>query len=281
MPSRIFHYTDIESLALILKTKKLRFTRLDRVDDIREAQEHSGINFGKYFFVSCWTQQEIESIPQWNMYSREMQGVRIDLPEYPFLNQPLRTKPGWGGIECNGELLSPMAFEDLFGDSYFIVPTSLNRDHFAGPVEYVPDVEELYIRSIHREVATTGHVNLNINELYKLPRYKTQDWEFQKEYRFSLFAMPSLPVPKEGSVSKTFFENINEYMSNAFINNIDTSINYIDIPINPLVFEELVVRTGPLCTPGGRACAESLLSHHAPSARLEVSALTGSIRSKG
>ena len=197
MLSRIYHYTNIESLALILKTKKLRFTRLDRVDDIREAQEHAGINFGKYFFVSCWTQQELENIPQWNMYSREMQGVRIDLPEYPFNNQPLRPKPGWGGIEWNGELLSPLAFEDLFGNSYFIAPMFLNRDHFAGPVEYVPDVEEIYIKSIHRQVAANGHVNLKIDNLPKLPRYKTDDWAFQKEYRFSLFAMPSLPVPKD------------------------------------------------------------------------------------
>jgi hypothetical protein len=36
---KIYHYTSTEALALILKTKKLRFTRLDGVDDLKEAQK--------------------------------------------------------------------------------------------------------------------------------------------------------------------------------------------------------------------------------------------------
>ena len=91
MPApRIFHYTNLDSLALILKTRNIRFTRMDRVDDIREAQNHLGIDFGKYFFVSCWTTDAKESIPQWNMYSDQMRGVRIELPTYPFQMQVLR-----------------------------------------------------------------------------------------------------------------------------------------------------------------------------------------------
>ena len=115
--SSIYHYTSIESLALILKTRKLRFTRLDGVDDVREAQAHAGIDFGKFFFVSCWTQEIKESIPQWSMYSREMQGVRLELPEFPFSSEPLRPKPGWGGVKWQGDLLSPLPFEALWGTS--------------------------------------------------------------------------------------------------------------------------------------------------------------------
>ena len=76
----IHHYTNIETLALILSSRKLRFNRLDRVDDIREAQKHKGIDFGKYFFVSCWTYDQNESIPQWHMYTEKMSGVRISFP---------------------------------------------------------------------------------------------------------------------------------------------------------------------------------------------------------
>lgn len=49
----IYHYTSVETLAMILASHKLRFNRLDRVDDMREAQKHKGIDFGKYFFASC------------------------------------------------------------------------------------------------------------------------------------------------------------------------------------------------------------------------------------
>ena len=34
---RIYHYTSIETLALILDSQKIRFNRLDRVDDLEES----------------------------------------------------------------------------------------------------------------------------------------------------------------------------------------------------------------------------------------------------
>lgn len=69
---KIFHYTSIDSLAMILSTRKLRFTRLDNVDDVTEAQTHAGIPFGKYFFVNCWTQEEEDNLAQWKMYGSDM-----------------------------------------------------------------------------------------------------------------------------------------------------------------------------------------------------------------
>ena len=60
----IHHYTNIESLALILKSKKIRFNRLDRMDDLEEGRvEAQGIPVAKYTYVSCWTEDEEESIP--------------------------------------------------------------------------------------------------------------------------------------------------------------------------------------------------------------------------
>ena len=39
----------------------------------------------KYFFASCWTSDINESIPMWEMYGDKMAGVRIGLPENPFV----------------------------------------------------------------------------------------------------------------------------------------------------------------------------------------------------
>lgn len=49
----IYHYTSIENLALILNSQKIRFTRLDKVDDIEESTEYKKINVSKFLFVSC------------------------------------------------------------------------------------------------------------------------------------------------------------------------------------------------------------------------------------
>ncbi len=277
---RIHHYTSVESLAMILSTGKLRFTRLDGVDDIREAQTHSGVNFGKYFFVSCWTQQAEESIPQWSMYGQGMSGVRIELRQYPFQDTPLRPRSKWAGVECQGDLLSPIPFEELWGPSYFIVPIFMRPEFFAGPVDYVQSVEDFYSQAINREVQPDGQATLRVEALPLLPRKKSAEWAFQQEYRFSLFAMPSLPVPLGGPKSREFSDTVGQYMSNNLLNNVDPGISHIDVTLAPNAFDDAVIRLAPLASPGIKVCVESLLMQYAPKARLELSSLAGAIRAR-
>ena len=74
------HYTSIETLELILKNRTIRFNRTDRVDDPDENDIIiNDINIAKYLFVSCWTMEDCESIPQWSMYGNNSKGVRITL----------------------------------------------------------------------------------------------------------------------------------------------------------------------------------------------------------
>ena len=279
--NRIYHYTNIESLAMILSTRKLRFTRLDMVDDLLEAQTHVGINFGKFFFVSCWTTQAEESIPQWSMYSHEMRGVRIELRTQPFKQEPLRPHRQWSGIEWSGNLLSPIPSDQLWGESYFIVPMFLqNPDFFAGNVNYVPNVQEVYAQSISREVREGGAATVKVNGLPFLPRQKSSDWSFQKEYRFSLMVMPSLPLPPQGPGERQFAEMIGQHMSNGLINNVDPGIQHIDVSLAPDAFDDAIVRIGPLASAGARICVETLMARFAPKARIENSSLAGAVRPK-
>ena len=77
---KIYHYTNIETLALILKNKTIRFNRLDQVDDLEEGKVKSlGVQFCKYVFASCWTDVAEESIPLWKMYGGDSGGIRISL----------------------------------------------------------------------------------------------------------------------------------------------------------------------------------------------------------
>lgn len=217
---RIFHYTTIESLALILSTGKLRFNRLDRVDDLREAQTHVGIDFGKYFFVSCWTMEKQESIPQWHMYSSEMQGVRIELPANPFRQVPLKPNPEWTGIEVQDGLSGPLSLDEMIGTTHFVAPFFHPADNFAGTVEYVQDVEARYASAI--KVFRGEESGVSINAFPKLPRLKSVEWQFQKEFRFHLFAFP---VPTTVDASKSIFERIGEHSSQGFLNNVDPGIS--------------------------------------------------------
>ena len=62
MHHRIFHYTNARSLALILKSRKFRFTRLDQFDDVYEAQSVGKFDFGQLLFASSWTTNEEEDL---------------------------------------------------------------------------------------------------------------------------------------------------------------------------------------------------------------------------
>ncbi len=58
---QIHHYTSIETLALILKHKTIRFNRLDQVDDMEESMngsETTGTKLRQYIFFSCWIQDK-------------------------------------------------------------------------------------------------------------------------------------------------------------------------------------------------------------------------------
>lgn len=49
---KIYHYTNIEALALILKNQTIRFNSLDKVDDIEEGNAESWeVKFCKYMFL--------------------------------------------------------------------------------------------------------------------------------------------------------------------------------------------------------------------------------------
>lgn len=80
----LYHYTSIETLALILKNKTICFNNLLNVDDLEEVNTQDMGNFGKYINVSCWTEDREESIPLWNLYTPNMKGVRIGLSKFPF-----------------------------------------------------------------------------------------------------------------------------------------------------------------------------------------------------
>lgn len=188
----IFHYTSVENLALILSSRKIRFSRLDGVDDALEGPVIDGIHFNKYFFVSCWTSLSAESIPQWYMYTDKMTGVRIELPSYPFINKLLTPPPSWSHYEQEGTLSGPLGFEEMFKPTYMLLPMFMNSEQFAGSVEYVDDVEQRYRQAVSIDRANG---RISIYKPHELIRFKTKHWEFQSEYRFSLFALPSLELP--------------------------------------------------------------------------------------
>ena len=93
----LYQYTSLNALAMILKNQEIRFSNLCLMDDPLEQfvriydydtkDRHLTYirkNYGKYCFVSCWTDDEKESIAMWDMYGDRKQGVRISMPQDMF-----------------------------------------------------------------------------------------------------------------------------------------------------------------------------------------------------
>jgi len=277
-PNRIYHYTSIETLAVILKSRKLRFTRLDQVDDALEAPPVGQIASNKYFFVSCWTAETAESIPQWHLYTNKMTGVRIELPGYPFCEKVLTPPASWIDTTTSGTILSPLDFSEMFGSSYFIMPMFTNRQFFAGPVQYVDDVEAIYRDAIRLELTSETQASLILGKPFDLVRYKTKPWSFQQEYRFSLFALPSIPLPPEGPGSPAFYNAMPDHAFLSIQTGTEPGIRYIDVDIDSKALEQIVVTTGPLCSVGSKLAVEALVAAYAPSGNVRSSALEGKVK---
>ena len=63
----LYQYTNVEALALILSNKTIRFSALNKMDDLQEMQTSDLRIIGRFIFVS-WTNDANEQIPMWKMY---------------------------------------------------------------------------------------------------------------------------------------------------------------------------------------------------------------------
>lgn len=173
---KIYHYTSIENLALILKHKTIRFSRLDQVDDVEEATYGSGpynTLLGQYAFVSCWTKEKKENLALWNMYTK-YKGIRIGLDEDMFITYPI-----------NPNIKSFFNSYIKFENDYFI--SSINNEAKLIDVNYVTSPED-YIKDIVKEENDMLGIRTE-----NIGIYKRKEWDCQKESRFRLIIFPETP----------------------------------------------------------------------------------------
>ena len=132
--SKIYHYTSIDTLALILKNKTIKFNRLDNnLDDLVEGKITSkGVRLGHYGFVSCWTEESAESIPLWKLYTNNGIGVRIALEKDMFKDYCYPDIVEIGDVRFNakssGWKITKTPIEDMFNPNYMVftgLPTAL------------------------------------------------------------------------------------------------------------------------------------------------------------
>lgn len=225
----IYHYTNLESLACILESRCLRFTRLDFVDDPKEYSfTKDGFNPAKYVYVSCWTESHEETIPQWKMYGNNGKGVRIAI------------KPNVFNIieDDKHRLLFPL---DYFVDKDYIIMPDLGDNN-------QPLYKINYINDLHY---AKGKIFLDDSIDFKeVAIYKGPEWSFQKECRFILYVLPKSVGDKSYSPQQ------------AVLRRLIPNHNYLDIPICDTAYNSFQITLGPSSSYAEELILRSLLKKY-------------------
>lgn len=265
----LYHYTSVDSLALILKNKTIRLNPLDKMDDLQEQKTSDIQNFGKYFFVSSWTSEEEESIPMWKMYTSPQSGVRIKLRKNPFV----RNKTRGEDVE---KVLPNKAMNQESRD--FVHDTFLNLAEIMKLGIFSPQAWSGDI--LYKVVYTTDKTLLEPQVLKvtekgtsisfaELGRYKNKHWEFQKEWRYLMSFLPMNFQLAPQKMHEDVLKTANSIVCGTGV----LPINYYDLHIDEKCFKEMEITPSPQMNSGYRVLLENLVEKYNPTAVIKESEL--------
>lgn len=244
--AKIYHYTTIDTLALIMLNKTIRFNRLDLVDDKEETLYSSGpydTKICKNVFVSCWTRDPIENHDLWKRYTKGYRGVRIALDEDMFIT-----------YEINDHFISYFReWNTIIEDCVFPLP--LNEAKL-NDVRYVYNNEH-YIKNAIRNDGNYIHISIQELGLYK----RKNKWEQQAESRFKLFCYPTTPEilkiiqSNNINVKLSAWEDINSLL----FSNHQINLEYYDMPLKKDALDSIEVMMGPATSDDDRDKVKRIL----------------------
>lgn len=273
---KLYHYTTLESLALILKNKTIKFNRLDCVDDVEEgAAVSAGVNLSKYMFVSCWTENSEESIPLWKMYAGDGFGVRISLDSDMFMKYLIYHEEG-DPLNVQGMIVSRVSKETLLNPKFFVFPPQVissdeKYDMFFRRVEYVDDVKSCVdnLISCHNNSGGIPETCIKFGEVGK---YKHKRWAFQEEVRFVLGIFPG---------NWLYLNGDNAHMAvQAIMNNQTVDFTSFFLHLSPEVMETMEITLSPSATESHRIMVDALCEKYAPNATVKDSGIRNLVNLK-
>lgn len=275
----LYHYTTLESLALILNNESIRFKPLDTMDDLQEDKSKDIKNAGQFIFVSSWTDKKEESIPMWKMYSDLSCGVRIALPDKPFeeyeiTKKQVRALMGNEGINSEKDnktfRRSLYPISDIFSEDFFSPDMFLeNGDSYeAEKVEYTSDEEKL-----NPSVLIKDDKELGIN-IEPLGKYKNNAWKFQSEWRYKLTIFPGFAkkyLEKGGNSGAAI---LNEIIQGK----VKRPCDFYDRKIKREALNKMIIVKSPCFSAGNEVLLNALLKNYSVNIKVEESELRDKIR---
>lgn len=267
----LFHYTNIEALALILKNKTIRFNSLDNMDDLQENMATDVRNIGQFVFVSCWTDKDKENISLWKQYTSHDTGVRIELPKHPFKkydstkyidiikkNTSLR-------VIANEKLITVINYDDMMAKKY---TTFIIKEVPLIPVKYTECEDELL-----PQIVELNGINIDIC-LDRIGVYKDIGWKYQNEWRYKIYFFPINFLDGIKNNQEKFLEVCNDIICGRAIQ----PFKYYDLTVDDDAFEQMKIVLSPTITIGNEELLRCCVEKYNPKAQIFNSKFKGLIR---
>ena len=269
----LYHYTSLESLALILKNRTIRLNPLDKMDDIQEQKTADIENIGKFVFVSSWTDDVVESIPMWKMYTDPRCGVRIKLRKNPFLKHGTR---GSDFEKVLGATLEDEKSRTTVMDT-FLDLTAMLEGGYVSPQWWSGDIltKIEYTNDLDKLEPSVGSCENGKNriDLGLLGKYKNTHWRFQNEWRYIMDFVPMNFSSNPQQIARYFSQTVLQ-MSTGIA---EPPFRYYDLDIDSKYFEEMEITCSPQMSAGNRTILETLVERYNPNAPILESEVLGLI----
>lgn len=265
---RIFHYTTIESLALILSHKTIKFSRLDKVDDLDEGKiEFGGTPLSHIFFASCWSMDANESIAMWKLYTRDGVGVRIELDSETIFDNPIKQ-------------LFEKGLMDIIGNKHYFDTILI----FNSPVKYVPYPLAIIQASI-KPYANYKDLEGFVMDSNVIGFTKDTSWSFQQEYRFLKMILPrdhkTTNIIPEENFNLGWKETYSLLLNGQCPEKIPgIPLEEVYVPIGEDAFHKIKIVLGPNCKEEHRLIVKAICCQFGIDAIIDQSHLSGRIRFK-
>lgn len=260
-PDYLYQYTTIESLALILKTRSIKFNSLAFVDDLEEMKGRDIDMAGKLVFTSCWTNNKEENIALWNMYAEKMKGIRIGLPIYPFEDSKKFIEEQ---VKKDNLVLIEYGSEEIILPENICTWKDLKMFHYyqLRKISYTNDEKKLF-----PEIMKKNDENCIAIRNMDLGLYKRSCWEFQQEWRYLIY------------LGLRMKNNDDEKLIRLKVSRKKTPRSLF-AKIEKKQFEQMVVLLGPGTNEADNILVEALKEKFNPTMRIEKSVFYGKILSK-
>ena len=265
-PEYLYHYTSLETLALILENRTLCLNNLAYVDDLDEVKTSDMGLFGRFFNVSCWTSDGNESIPLWKMYTPDMHGVRIKLPPFPFKKFSYHK----GEYFFSEDVETYINEEKVYNDNRASI---VSKQPQLIQVEYTDDPSLLFpkIKTVTRtcDPKTGKPTTSTIISFSPVGKYKGTAWAFQKEWRY---IMSCVPMGMKEYIPLTF-ETQTEIFRRLEDPNQKAPYEKYFLDLEDSAVQKMEVLFGPRMTEAEKILAVALLEKHGLAGNYSFSAL--------